>query len=114
MPAKGMGREDESTMTLAEINVPELKTVCERYGVKELYAFGSVVTGEMNDHSDLDFIVRFDESAPKRGAFDRFMGLMDDLATLYRRRVDLLTLKPFRNPVFQAEVDRTKVLLYAA
>jgi len=101
-------------MTLANIHVPELKTVCERYCVKELYAFGSVVTGEMNDNSDLDFIVRFDESAPNKGAFDRFMGLMDDLSALYRRRVDLLTLKPFRNHFFQAEVDRTKVLLYAS
>ena len=101
-------------MTLAEINVPELKIVCERYCVKELYGFGSLVTGEMTAESDLDFMVRFDEMLPIAGAFDRYIDLQDALASLYQRRVDLLTLKPFRNHIFQAEIDRSKILLYAA
>ena len=75
--------------------------------------FGSVVSGHMHEKSDLDFIVRFESTLPA-GAFDRFMGLKEALELLYGRRVDLLTLKPFRNPVFQAEVDQSKTLLYAA
>jgi predicted nucleotidyltransferase len=51
---------------------------------------------------------------PVTGAFDRYVDLKDELASLYQRRVDLLTLRPFRNHIFQAEIDRTKVLLYAA
>lgn len=96
-----------------DLQTPQLAEVCRRFAVRELYVFGSVVSGRMNDESDLDFIVRF-ESALPAGAFDRFMGLKEALGLLYGCRVDLLTLKPFRNAVFQAEVDQSKTLLYAA
>jgi len=100
-------------MTLAQLNNPRLAGVCRHYQVRELYAFGSVVTGRLSAESDLDFIVLFD-SKNTEGAFDRFMGLKESLEALYGRRVDLLTLKPFRNPIFQAEVSQHKTLLYAA
>lgn len=100
-------------MSPIDLQTPQLKEVCRRYAVSELYVFGSIVTGRMHAESDLDFMVRFEPSGPT-GAFDRFMGLKEALELLYGRRVDLLTLKPFRNPVFQAEVDQNKTLLYAA
>jgi uncharacterized protein len=96
-----------------DLQTPQLAEVCRRYRVRELYVFGSAVTGRMHDQSDLDFIVLFESPVPT-GAFDRFMGLKESLELLFGRRVDLLTLKPFRNPVFQAEVDQSKTLLYAA
>ena len=101
-------------MTLCDLNTPQLHALCQHYQVRELYAFGSGVAGEMHPASDLDFIVQFDEQAGTDGAFDRFMDLKLDLEKLYARPVDLLTLKPFRNRVFQAEVDQHKTLLYAA
>ena len=100
-------------MDLSAINTPELHALCARFQVLELYAFGSVVTGEMHEDSDLDFIVNFGHDYP-RGAFEQFMGFQEGLERHFGRRVDLLTLKPFRNPFFQAEVDRTKKLVYAA
>jgi hypothetical protein len=36
------------------------------------------------------------------------------LEEIYARPVDLLTVKPFRNHIFQAEIDRSKELIYAA
>ena len=101
-------------MTLYDLKTKQLNVLCQHYQVRELYAFGSVVTGEMHSASDLDFIVQFNDQATIDGAFDRFMGLKQDLEKLYGHPVDLLTLKPFRNPIFQAEVDRNKKLLYAA
>jgi uncharacterized protein len=100
-------------VNLIDLQTPQLTDVCRLYAVRELYAFGSIVSGRMYDKSDLDFIVRFEDSVPT-GAFDRFMGLKEALELLYGRRVDLLTLKPFRNPVFQAEVNQSKTLIYAA
>ena len=61
----------------------------------------------------LDFLVQF-ERAGSGGAFDQFMGFKDKLESIYGRRVDMLTLKPFRNPLFQQEIDRSKSLIYAA
>jgi uncharacterized protein len=90
-----------------------LADVCRRYQVAELYVFGSLVTGEAGNDSDVDLLVRYstDEVA---GAFERYMQLKEELETLFARPVDLLTLKTFRNPVFQAAVDAQKTLVYAA
>lgn len=100
-------------MTVADLQTEALAAVCRACRVKALYAFGSVVSGEHREASDLDFLVEF-EAGGAEGAFDRFMTLKESLEGLYGRRVDLLALKPFRNPVFQAEVDRSRRLIYAA
>jgi predicted nucleotidyltransferase len=100
-------------MNLAEISSSALARLCKEYHVRELYVFGSVVSGDLSPASDLDFIVKFEHDFP-RGAFEQYMGFQAALEEHFGRKVDLLTLKPFRNPVFQAEVDRTKKLVYAA
>ena len=100
-------------MNLQSINTTALQSICQKFDVRELYAFGSVVSGEMTVDSDIDFLVVFDRPSPN-GAFDQFMGLKMALETEFGRSVDLVTLKPFRNEIFQQEIDHTKVLLYAA
>lgn len=100
-------------MELEAIKTAAFQAICRHYGVRELYAFGSVTTDRFTKESDVDFLVAFDRESPD-GAFDQFMGLKMALEVELGRSVDLLTLKPFRNPLFQQEVDRTKVLLYAA
>ncbi len=91
----------------------ELEKICKKYNVKELYLFGSAVSGDLSDDSDLDFIVEFDRQDYEE-AFDQFMDFKQELEQLLDRKVDLYHQKKFRNPVFQQEVDRTKELLYAA
>lgn len=100
-------------MTVHDIQTRELKEACEAYQVRELYAFGSIVQGELAATSDLDFLVRFDRQGTD-GAFGQFMGFKERLESIFRRPVDLLPLKRFRNPIFQQEVDRSKTLIYAA
>lgn len=100
-------------MTLSDIQTDALREACKAYKVKELYAFGSLVSGGFAETSDLDFLVRFERTGSD-GAFDQFMGFKDRLEALYGRPVDLLTLKLFRNPLFQQEIDRSKSLIYAA
>jgi predicted nucleotidyltransferase len=100
-------------MTLQSINTPTLQSICQHFDVRELYAFGSIVSGEMTAESDIDLLVVFDRQSPD-GAFDQFMDLKMALEAEFGRSVDLLTLKPFRNTIFQQQIDQTKVLLYAA
>lgn len=100
-------------MKVADLQTEELRQACQAYKVKELYAFGSVVSGQLTATSDLDFLVQFDRNGVD-GAFGQFMGFKQKLEDLYGRPVDLLTLKRFRNPFFQQEIDRSKTLIYAA
>ena len=77
----------------------------ERFGVRSLSLFVSVVRDEAGPHSDVDVLVEF-EGVP---TFDRYMGLKIYLEDLLRARVDLVTprsLKPRVRPYVEREAIR--------
>jgi len=100
-------------MKVSDLKTNELEQACRDFQVKELYVFGSVVSGKMSQDSDLDFLVVFNRSGFE-GAFDQYMGFKERLEKIYERPVDLIHFKKFRNSLFEEEVEKSKVLLYAA
>lgn len=71
----------------------ELPRLGEAFSVRELGVFGSWVTGEQNESSDLDLLIEFD-SAP---SLFRFVELEEELSRLTGKPVDLVmktALKP--------------------
>jgi predicted nucleotidyltransferase len=71
----------------------EILRVCAKYGAHNVRVFGSVVRGEADERSDMDFLV---ELEPGRTLFD-LGGLQYDLEQLLGCRVDVVTehgLKP--------------------
>lgn len=61
-------------------------------GVRSIALFGSVVRGEADESSDLDFLIDLD-----RKTFDAYMDVKFYLEELFGRRVDLVltdTIKP--------------------
>lgn len=104
---------DKISLKRVSLKTSKLEQACEEFQVKKLYVFGSAVTGAMSEKSDLDFLVEFDRNG-YQGAFEQYMGLKQRLEEIYQRPVDLVTIKKFRNPIFQKEVDSSKTLIYAA
>jgi predicted nucleotidyltransferase len=96
-----------------QLRTEQLRKLCQKFDVKELYLFGSATTDDFSEESDLDFIVKFDRK-DFEGAFRQFMDFKQSLERIYGRSVDLYHGGKFRNPLFQQEVDNTKQLLYAA
>lgn len=64
---------------LIQGNIDELKALCSKHAVYELYAFGSSVSDSFNESSDLDFAVLFKESLDPVEHGDAFFGFKDDL-----------------------------------
>jgi len=60
----------------------------EKYGVKRIGLFGSVVRDEANEKSDVDVVVEFYKG---RGEMKDFVGLIEFLEKLFNRKVDVLT-----------------------
>jgi len=60
--------------------------VAEKYGVAEVYLFGSVAMGDYNENSDYDFYIELDE------AWDlfRLSGFFQDLHEAVGHEIDLL------------------------
>lgn len=92
-------------------NISQIESLCKKYKVKELYAFGSVTRKDFKKKSDVDLLVEF----KKMGVFkygEAYFSLTESLEKLFERNVDLLTIKSLRNPYFIEELNETKVKIY--
>lgn len=92
----------------------QLEELCRRFHVKRLDLFGSAAAGAFrSETSDLDFLVEF-EPADEMNTADQYFGLLEGLKALFKREIDLVSVRAMRNPYFIQEVNRTRALLYAA
>jgi len=85
--------------------------LCDNHNVKELYLFGSVLTDQFNDSSDIDLLIQFDQ-VELLEYFDNYMDLKEKLEKMFNRQVDLVENQAVRNPIFRKVLDREKRLLY--
>ena len=81
--------------TLEEIKkiIHEKELEIRKFGVLELYLFGSVVRGDSSEKSDVDFLVVFSEQGSD---LFNFMELNQYLEDLLNTKVDLGTKKSLR------------------
>ncbi len=92
-------------------NIDQIRALCTDYNVKSLFAFGSVVTDQFTDASDIDLLISFDPMDHADYA-DNYFNIADKFEALFQRPVDLITDKSLRNPYFIDAVNQTKTLLY--
>jgi predicted nucleotidyltransferase len=91
----------------------QLEQVCRRRRVHRIELFGSAARPDFDpSHSDLDFLVTFQELDHDQYA-DTYFGLLEDLQALFQRPVDLVVASAIQNPYFRQAVESTRTLLYA-
>ncbi len=96
-----MGKSLDEIKRIIEKNKEELK---DKYGVKEIGIFGSVVRGEATKDSDVDILVEFEKPI---GLF-KFLELEEYLSNLIGKKVDLVSkkaLKPYIAKYILKEVE---------
>jgi predicted nucleotidyltransferase len=97
---------------IIEKHFAELVSLCKKYKVERIYAFGSVVSGGFDkESSDIDLIVELMPMPPLEKG-EKLLSLWNDLEDLYKREVDLLTDKPIQNPYLKKSIESTKQLIY--
>lgn len=98
-------------MKLVERNTDKLIELCVNHKVGQLYLFGSVLTNQFNESSDIDLLVQFSQVYLLE-YFDNYMDFKEELEALFGRPVDLVEDQAIRNPVFIKIIDREKQLIY--
>lgn len=98
-------------MELVERNTDKLIELCLNHKVGQLYLFGSALTNQFNESSDIDLLVQFNE-VDLMEYFDNYMDFKEQLEALFGRPVDLVENQAIRNPVFRRIIDREKQLIY--
>ena len=79
------------------LKLQKIREICRENGVAMLGVFGSVARGEDTLESDVDLLVKFDETPD----FIEFIRLENQFIELLNRKVDLVTegfLHPFMRP----------------
>ncbi len=101
-------------LALVESRRVQLRVLCRSLAVQRLELFGSATGAAFDpERSDLDFLVEFAPDSPRR-ALDSYFALKEALEALFGRAVDLVMPDAVTNPYVRAEIERSRVTLYAA
>lgn len=100
-------------MSIVDDRAEQIRGLCHKHGVKELYVFGSALRADFGPDSDVDPGVVFTRNGIA-GSFDQYSDFKSEMEQLLARPVDLICLASIRNSVFRRELDETKRPIYAA
>lgn len=98
-------------MMLIDNNIESLKKLCNIYNVDKMYLFGSALTPNFNDGSDIDFLVKF-KSIELSEYFQNYLNFKENLESLLGREVDLLEEQTLKNPILINSINKSKELVY--
>lgn len=95
-----------------QAKLPRAGAACEACGVRRLWVFGSAARGDSREgHGDIALLVELDPRQPLPG---QFVALSRALGENLHQRVDIAGIGGVRNPIFRAELEATRVPVYAA
>lgn len=97
---------------MASLNAAAIEDFCRRWGVAELWLFGSAARGDARPSSDADILVKFAPDATT-STWD-WPVMIDELEVIFGCKVDLLSEGVLRNPFRRASILADRKILYAA
>lgn len=98
-------------MTILDKHKEDIQQLCSRHQVKNLFAFGSVLTEKFNSESDIDLLVDFKPIEVEAYA-DNYFDLKFSLEETLNRSIDLLEEQAIKNPYFRQSIKRSRQLIY--
>jgi predicted nucleotidyltransferase len=95
-------------------HLSKIQELCRTHKMKRLWVFGSILTNEFNEDSDIDFLHEWDEkNISDEEYLDNISQFLSALKQIFKRKIDFVHYPSLKNPYFIKDIDRTKVLLYA-
>ena len=98
-------------MNIIEQNSEQIKKVCSKHKVDQMFVFGSVLTKEFNENSDVDFLVKFGK-IDLYDYFENLLNLKENLENILQRKIDILEIQAVKNPYLKKSIDNSKLLIY--
>jgi predicted nucleotidyltransferase len=98
-------------MTILDKHINDINRLCCAHKVKQLFAFGSVLSEKFNNESDIDLVVDFEPIDVSLYA-DNYYDFKFLLQEILIRRVDLLEEKAIKNPYFKQVINQQRQIIY--
>jgi len=99
---------------LIEDRITEIISLCKSHYVISIALFGSAAKDAMHINSDIDFLVQFSEELDVLEYADNYFSLLENLENIVGKKVDLISVKSLKNQILIEDIERSKVILYAA
>jgi len=101
-------------MTYGQIDMSEkhIKEFCQKWKIRELALFGSVLRDDFDSDSDVDVTVSFEDGAP--WSLWDIMDMRKELQQMFGRPVDIVEKEALRNPFRRQEILSTRRIIYAS
>jgi len=90
------------------IDQKKIETLCRTHNVEHLYLFGSALTDNFNDESDIDILVKF-LPVDLFWYFENYLSLKENLEEIYGRNVDLVEEQSLKNPILIRNINKQLV-----
>ena len=105
-------RADIKIKSNIKIPLDKIEAFCRKWKIKEFALFGSVLREDFRPDSDIDVLVSFE---PGSGVtFDNRVEMLDELAAIFGREVDLVDKGAIHNTFRRHEILTTREVVYAA
>jgi uncharacterized protein len=92
----------------------DVVSLCRLLHVKRMYAFGSAVSDQFRNDSDIDLLISFEDDLSVEEYTENYFSLHYQLRELLDRDIDIVTESSLSNPYFIESINESKVLLYEA
>jgi len=100
-------------MDIIKQHSEQIRKLCSKHKVEQMFVFGSVLTKDFGESSDIDFLVKFGK-IDLYDYFENLLNLKENLEKLLRRKVDILEMQALKNPYLKKSIDNNKLLIYGS
>jgi len=98
-------------MQVIEKYKTDIIRLCLKHKVNKLYVFGSILTNEFKEDSDIDFVIDFQSMDVTQYA-DNYFDFKFSLQDILQRPIDLLEEKAIKNPFLKNAIIKQRQIVY--
>jgi len=98
-------------MSYINQNISQIRDICKKHKVSRLLVFGSVLSDNFDESSDIDFLVDF-KGVDLIDDTDKYFNLKTSPEKLLKKRIDLLEDKALSNLYLLNSINTSKKMIY--
>jgi len=95
-----------------QLSKKHVKEFCQKWRIREMALFGSVLREDFDADSDVDVVVSFEDNSP--WSLWDLVDMRLELQGILGRPVDIVEKEALRNPFRRSEILRTRRVIYAS
>jgi predicted nucleotidyltransferase len=90
--------------------IDSINQIAQRYPLQSVSLFGSMLTEDFSDSSDLDIVVRFNEQIDPIVRGECLLDFQIELEDKFKRQVDVLNQAYVLNPIMKSVVEEAVLI----